>query len=369
VDIKSRISLIAVLLAWAAPFACSDDSGDPEPEMETGAPIEVDLVAGELTTLMCDAQASCDCGSLPGPADCAGALTPAVANRVARAQVLGLRYYEECLAPVASYLAGLGCRRIDETTEDEELANLAIDVTRCKPISGVDGIGDPCETVPGQIGPAFLGDTCAPGLRCIEGLCAGSIVEVGEACAGPALCPAGTACLDPAGSGTATCQERAGLDQECNPHDVNACDVDLVCDRDAGVCGPAPGPGEVCPQGVCATGSGCDGAICQPFPGDGDPCGIFGCADGLTCDFDTSICIPLPVGGEPCLQGSCAPGRRCGTDSICVDEPPLTCELPFCIYRFDGLCDEPEGTGLCADDTDPEDCGVALSRSEHRRSR
>jgi hypothetical protein len=34
----------------------------------------------------------------------------------------------------------------------------------------------------------------------------------------------------------------------------------------------------------------------------------------------------------------------------------MTCLLPFCVYRSDGLCDEPEGSKLCPEGTDPEDC-------------
>src|SRR5687768_3748438 len=107
---KSRIGWIAVLLVGATPFACSGDSEpEPEPEdVEAGAPIEVEIVASELVTLMCDAQASCDCESLPGPAECTDALMPAMASRVARARVLGLRYHEECLGLAAAYLAALG---------------------------------------------------------------------------------------------------------------------------------------------------------------------------------------------------------------------------------------------------------------------
>jgi hypothetical protein len=363
---RSRILWIGALLVGAASFACSGDSEGPDPDLETGTPIEVDAVAADLAGLMCDAQASCDCESLPAPADCAEALTPAVARLVARAEVLGLRFYEECVGLAAGHLAALGCRRFDETIGDSELANLAFEAAHCKPLAGVDGIADPCSAVPGDLGPAFLGDSCAPGLVCIEGTCARLIAEVGDVCADSAVCPAGTACLDPDGSGAATCQAPAGQDERCNPHDLDPCEADLLCDREAGVCNPPPGPGEVCPQGVCAAGSRCDGSTCELLPGPGDECGTLGCAEDLTCDFDTATCTPLPIAGEPCFQGSCASNRRCGPEGVCVDDPPMTCELPFCLYRADGLCDEPEGTGLCADETDPEDCGIGLSRVSSR---
>ena len=350
----------ALLFAAAAP-ACSDDSNlDDGSGSETGSTIEIDVVASDLAALVCEAQATCDCEPAEVAAECASAIKPALAGGIARGQVLGLRYHEDCLDLAAAHLAALGCRRSDEVPGDEGLAGVEFRAARCKPLSGADGVGDACQTVPGSFGPLYLGDSCAPELFCVDGSCARLVAEVGDVCAGAARCPPGSACVDPEASGVATCQPPSDDGEKCNPHDQSACDVDLVCSRDEAVCRPAPVPGEACPQGLCVTGSVCDGAICQMIPGEGETCSFFGCADGLACDPETVVCRPLPVAGEPCLNATCAPGGLCGLEGVCVDDPALLCKLPYCPYRFDGLCDEPEGTGLCADATDPEDCGEAV---------
>jgi hypothetical protein len=92
--------------------------------------------------------------------------------------------------------------------------------------------------------------------------------------------------------------------------------------------------------------------------GESEPCFYpDDCAEGLTCSQFTGICVTLPGEGEVCLDGfNCASALECDFDNTCVRPPPITCQLPFCIYQFDGLCDEPEGTGLCQEGTDPEDC-------------
>ena len=42
---------------------------------------------------------------------------------------------------------------------------------------------------------------------------------------------------------------------------------------------------------------------------------------------------------------------------IPTNPPPGTCNTNnTCIDAFDGFCDEPEGTGICADGTDGNDC-------------
>jgi hypothetical protein len=141
----------AVLLFAAATLGCSDDSDpDSEPGAETGNEIEIDVVAADLSALMCEAQATCECRPEPVAAHCAAAITPAVASGVARGQVQGLRYHEECVDLTAAALAGLGCRLDHETVGDEDLANLEHTAARCKLLAGDDVVGDPCQAERGD---------------------------------------------------------------------------------------------------------------------------------------------------------------------------------------------------------------------------
>jgi hypothetical protein len=101
---------------------------------------------------------------------------------------------------------------------------------------------------------------------------------------------------------------------------------------------------------------------CAPPLAEGEPCILFNdCAAGLTCHPETFLCAALPGEGEPCLAGLCLADLQCTAEQTCIAPPPVACELPFCLYRRDSLCDEPEGTGLCADGTDPEDCEEAAA--------
>jgi hypothetical protein len=106
-----------------------------------------------------------------------------------------------------------------------------------------------------------------------------------------------------------------------------------------------------------------------------------GCRDG-----DCS-CQGLPLAGTPCERGttvfctcSAVMGTPCSPDDEaiilqqCIDgvgiplecfgdyieDVPEACDFVFdactCPWTGDGECDEPEGTGLCADGTDPGDC-------------
>ncbi len=92
-------------------------------------------------------------------------------------------------------------------------------------------------------------------------------------------------------------------------------------------------------------------------PCDDDSCGTSGyCinvdADNLTtryyCTRYCGMYDPCP-GGSKCVDSKCrlCAGGACGD---CGDQE-------LCSYLDDGTCDEPEGSGLCADGTDPCDCG------------
>ena len=243
------------------------------------------------------------------------------------------------------------------------------------------GEGEPCADLP-----------CAAGLRCnFDGLCA-TPGGVGEACAGLPECALDLTCNLPPKGGEGTCAalDFTGLGDACPGPDAcvgdnqclasvrkecvvavtgSACQFDAQCaatdycvlsppDQSSGNCGPRPGLGEACGNGVaCAVGLGCELAttLCAALPTAGSPCaagpdGPFLCADGLGC-FADGGCGPLPAEGEECSIGlpNCQPGLGCafeGAASICrvpVGEGSpcqndFTCETGlFCNFEF-GMC-------------------------------
>jgi hypothetical protein len=332
-------------------------------EPEDGAAIEHTVVAADVAELVCDAYQSCDCESgLAEASGCVDAVSPALAQGISAGVVLGLRYYAECLDSASAYVSELACRKDNEIAGDEQLAQLLYDAQRCKLLAGNADVGDPC-TWAGDVGFLNLGDTCRAGLICAD-VCIEPPKAIGDLCVDFSVCPPQSACLDPNADGVRTCELPAGAGAKCNPHDFSgACDIDLTCDPMALECAAAPGAGDACPNGLCDSNSFCDGMLCQPYPGLGESCAMFGvCEVGATCDFDTMTCIVLPGSGAMCMFGQCATGFVCGPQDTCIDTPAVACQLPasvgFCLYQFDGLCDEPEGTGLCEEGTDPEDCLV-----------
>ncbi len=110
--------------------------------------------------------------------------------------------------------------------------------------------------------------------------------------------------------------------------------------------------GEICCDGVCATS-------CPKS-----------CETSNECNGQ--ICCTSPVIRSPWLEAPRAPGYHTGGGTCplelqhngACDEPspcpPGTddydCAAPGCAYEYDGVCDEPEGTGLCAQGSDAYDC-------------
>ncbi|MFO0631930.1 MAG: hypothetical protein U0168_03680 [Nannocystaceae bacterium] len=60
------------------------------------------------------------------------------------------------------------------------------------------------------------------------------------------------------------------------------------------------------------------------------------------------------VGCDAWYGGECWDSQR--AMMICFGEPDPGAEPPGCAYTNDGECDEPEGTGVCADGSDEADC-------------
>ncbi|MBX7077536.1 MAG: hypothetical protein K1X88_00030 [Nannocystaceae bacterium] len=348
---SARIGWV-MAVAWLGFASCKDKS--------SGTAIEYDAVAADLAQLVCQPYSECDCETgLAEPAKCADAVTPALAEGIAEAELLGLQYYSECLGKANAYIDALGCKKANEVDDDEAIIDLAFEAQKCKLVAGAGNLGETCIAVGGG-GFMQLGDTCKQGLTCAE-VCIPIPSRVGDLCGDFAECPPGLACLDPDADGGRTCEARGAKGDKCNPHDGGGCDVDLACDPMSLSCAKLPGAGEPCPTGVCDSSSVCDGTMCLGLPGEGQPCPDGVCAEGLSCDFDTGMCSAPPGKGEMCPTGVCAAGFVCNASQTCVDAPAVACGIPdavgFCLYRDDGVCDEPEGTGYCEEGTDPFDCG------------
>ncbi|HWB79507.1 MAG TPA: hypothetical protein VG755_31310 [Nannocystaceae bacterium] len=334
-----------------------------------GAAIQHDAIANSVAGVVCDAFSSCDCKSgLREPDDCKDAVTPALAHAISQGELLGLRYYSECLGKTQKYIDELGCKKANQVADDDDLQLLLYEARACKLLAGDAGPGDAC-TAAGELGFLTIGDSCGPGLVCAD-ICIKLPTKEGDLCDVDQLCPPATACLDPEADGVFTCEAPAKKGKRCNPHDLGGCGADLVCDPTENECAELPGAGQPCPANTCKKGNTCDGMVCQPNPTEGQPCAGTGlCNTGLICDTTTATCVPLPGDGEMCPAGQCADGFVCGPLGACIDTPPVACALPeavgFCLYRYDAICDEPatemqEGTGLCKEGTDPEDCAGTL---------
>jgi hypothetical protein len=372
------------------------DGGDPA-DQDAGAEFDVDEVAGVLITLLCEASSSCECATdPPDVASCVDAVAPALADRLAGGQAPGLSNHEECLSFATAYSAALSCRRFGEDEADDGLVNAEWKARRCKLLSGDGQRGDSCSSA-GSFGFLDLGDSCGQGLACLDYQCVDLVDAPGEPCAaddgspGGFVCPPGTQCRYTAGDGAVTCEPPPAAGEPCEQFGLG-CVGDLVCHPKDLVCTALPGLGQACLEGQCAAGNVCANDRCQALPGEDEPCWQNGCAAGLHCDGNTNTCAPPVPEGEPCIypedcgegmtcsefvadgvcirlpgegQGCfggyyCASGLECAFDNTCVVPPPMTCLIPFCIYRSDGLCDEPEGSSLCSEGTDPEDCRMDL---------
>ncbi len=193
----------------------------------------------------------------------------------------------------------------------------------------------------------------------------------GPECMEAAECPAGEYCR--LGQCVPTEADRCETDSDCG--DTEYCDVVTgACNEDAppGGCQRSAdcGPGEICNLGThtceiagggectidadCGLDAACVNGACVP-----DAVGPGGCIDDTDCAVD-EYCEPdfgfcVPAGGGGCFGDfDCAPDEYCDPDfGICL---PGGGGGDFCPYEFDFECDEPEGTGLCPEGTDPDDC-------------
>jgi hypothetical protein len=148
-------------------------------------------------------------------------------------------------------------------------------------------------------------------------------------------CPPGTACVDSDADGVSRCERRAAKGERCNPHDFLSC-ADGPCDPETLVCLRGPAEGEPCTPDDCGEDLVCRDGVCQVQAEHHDSRRF--CTATSACPID----------------------EFCGPEAACI-AGPVACDLrtsiEFCLYTQDGICDEPEGTGLCLEGTDPDGCG------------
>lgn len=172
-------------------------------------------------------------------------------------------------------------------------------------------------------------------------------------------CDAGQACrMDPAGGGF-SCSEVGdlGVNETCDSD--RDCGAGLACNY--GLClpycagNPECGAGGICLSVVDGAGQRTDTNVC--FTGCDTEAEEDACAGETRCLrlLDGSFCLapldPCPFYNdgecdEPSGTGLCAEG----TDAPDCDGGPA------CPSTNNGVCDEPEGTGMCPDGSDPGDC-------------
>lgn len=185
---------------------------------------------------------------------------------------------------------------------------------------------------------------------------------------GTRLCPDGSDPIDcpPNPSGCVIPSPPAG---DCELVSQCGCAADEACiiDNDSYLphCAPESGTlarGAQCGggRGACTAGLICLDRACQPF-----------CHSDADCDDAGPMggrCVNVPDGNSSPLTGVRACLIRCdptGADTctggmVCQDAVfRAVCRYPSdpCPWESDGECDEPEGTRLCVDGTDPADCG------------
>ena len=353
----SKSALLGLGLVMVAAAGCKPD--------EPGEPINRTKLAEAVVDAICGPFKSCDCedgAAIDDADDCDDAMRPIVEAAAANAADLALRYHGECVARVNRYFDELDCDASDEVDEDDVAAAL-YEVSLCKLVSGQGSRGQPCELIGGPSFELPIGDTCGHNLFCDGTLCRPFPRKRGDYCGGAPACPPGLRCLDPEGDGVATCENPAGEDADCNPHDFAPCDTDLYCDPEDAECKELPGEGDNCLLGLCQEGLSCLTGICESLPGVGEMCPEGVCdPEEAFCDFaGGQVCAALPGKGEACPQGQCGEGLECGPEQVCIERPAVICSVAtavgLCLYVDDGICDEPDiGTGLCPEGTDPFDC-------------
>lgn len=221
--------------------------------------------------------------------------------------------------------------------------------------------------------------SCASGKRCAH--FDPRFDVVGDYCVLPtAHCPAADGVCDEArGTGLCTddtdvidCCQSSLPGGECNLVSQCGCEKKPGTSCATGALGgvahtvacAAPGPTMAnawcLDDSSCARGLGCSGHVCRPYCAEDADCG-----QGARCDFTmrNGVTTSVKVCLDPCNPETnipCGENTRCSTGTV-QDAPatgctflPLTAACPI----GNGRCDEPEGTGICAEASDPADCSA-----------
>lgn len=220
---------------------------------------------------------------------------------------------------------------------------------------------------------------CPAGMRCAH--FDSRFAFQGDYCVVPvAKCPAADGVCDEA-RGSGLCSDDTDS-VDCCQSTLMGGECDLVKQ-----CGCEKKPGTSCKQGAlgevtrtsaclppgpvaanqwclddasCAKGLGCSGHVCRPYcEGEAD------CGSGARCVFPTlndatssvKVCLGpcSPETNSPCGENTrCRTGTVDGAAATGCTFVPLTTTCP----TDNGRCDEPEGTGICAEASDLADCAA-----------
>lgn len=148
----------------------------------------------------------------------------------------------------------------------------------------------------------------------------------------------------------------------CNPVAQCGCPMGLNCQVDtngAGFCTDKVGTksrGASCENELCASGFTCFYGSCVNYCAKDDDCGNGLCVKSAMKPYGR--CLTRCTTNESCPGTPCTQIRVGDTDESFCLRPLDDCGEP------DDLCDEPEGTGLCAEGTDRDDCACNVFTQE-----
>jgi hypothetical protein len=211
---------------------------------------------------------------------------------------------------------------------------------------------------------------CGSGMRCAH------IEELnGDYCYAPsATCSTDGRCDEPAW-GTRRCEAGSdAMDCACNPRVAgSSCDLIDQCGCKPGThCAllavrasrpsvgctlnvePVREPGAACNAEIeCPAGYSCWRGLCEKYCSADSECGAGRCVALRDTEEISSVRV-CTMACEFDSETRCKTGTRCGR----APSGETYCLVPRspCPFQKDGVCDEPEGSRVCADGTDPEDC-------------
>ncbi len=219
--------------------------------------------------------------------------------------------------------------------------------------------------------------SCGGGARCAE--FDGRFKAQGNFCVAPrADCYRGDGvCDEPKGSGL--CGEGSDVVDCCEPtlpggecNLVTQCGCEdkpgtscIEADRDGTPTTECAEAGQKAPNTWCTDdrdcvrGSGCHGSVCRPYCSEDADCEGGGRCIGTVRNGFTRT-IKACVGPcDPASNAPCGPHTKCslsmlaeGVSAVGCTFMPLSSECP----TGNGVCDEPEGTGLCLEGSDEAEC-------------